>query len=88
MDEILSKLPPYITDYSSPGDWAWLTVSSMDKGELKWQACYMGLDGYALNGFHTFGCTPAEALLKLKETIDLLQLLESPAGIAESIDGS
>lgn len=76
MEELLSKLPPWL---DLPEGRAWLTLSTWDEG---WQACYVG-DGYALNGYNEFGRTSSEALLHLKETIDLLRLLEAPSGKVE-----
>lgn len=76
MEELLSILPPYLTFKDGR---AYLTVSRWDDG---WQACYVG-QGYAEHGYDAFGDTPTEALLLLKENIDLLHTLKAQSGQAE-----
>lgn len=79
MDDILAKLPPTIKDGET--DLAWLTIGTMNDGDRKWQACYIGKEGLSLSGFHTFGKTPYEAVKNLEATMHLLQVLNAPAVI-------
>lgn len=73
MDAIVEKLPPWIFDGNDPG---YLTVSTWsDNGKVMWQACYMDCHGYALHNTFNNGRSPEEALLNLKETIDLMYRL-------------
>lgn len=76
MEELLSILPPYLVFKDGR---AYLTVTKWDDG---WEACYVG-SGYAEHGYNAFGDSPTEALLLLKESIDLLQTLKAPSGQSE-----
>lgn len=77
MDELLATLPPYLLDN---GGKAWLTLATWADG---WQAAYIDCEGYAMNSYNGIGKTPVEALLDLKESIDLLHLLNAPSGQIE-----
>ena len=73
MNSIIEKLPAYLDNKEGR---CYLTLGAWKNG---WQATYLDSQGFGMKGFSSIGRSPEEALLNLKENIDVLKLLEAPA---------
>lgn len=80
----MQKLPPYM-DFPN-GERAWLTVGATNHHDC-WTAVYVCSHGNGMHNLMAEGRSPSEALLNLKEIIDLGKLWDAPTGAPESIDG-
>lgn len=79
--DLLDKLPPFVNDphYGR----MWLTLGTREGG---WMAAYLDGAGLAHNVFYARGRNANEAVLNLKENLDLLSILNAPAGAPEKVD--